>query len=94
MNAIYIFLYNYLSLNLQKIIEYLLLLIYLILLRRFKISGQKTALFGFIALFITMIFNLFYMDTIAGVIADFVWLLFVTAFIQEFSQFLKHENKK
>lgn len=65
---------------------------YIYLIRKTKISGQKTALFGFILLFITMLFSLFHLDEVAGKIAEFVWILFSISFIQEFYHFLKYEN--
>lgn len=62
-------------------------------IRKFKVSGQKTALFGFIFLFITMLCSLVHLDDMAGKVAEFVWILFAISFVQEFYHFLKYENK-
>jgi len=40
-----------------------------------------------------MFFNIFGADDLAGKIAQYVWILFAIAFVQEFLYFLKHENK-
>ena len=75
------------------VFQILFIFAWMFFVKRFKFSGQKTALFGFMLLFMTMIFNLFGADIIAGKIAEFVWILFAIAFVQEFRHFLKYENK-
>ena len=75
------------------IVQVAFIIVLLIIINKFKFSGQKTALIGFIFLFVTMLFNLFYLDNIAGKIAEFVWILFAVAFVQQFYHFLKYENK-
>lgn len=74
-------------------IQILGIVLLVIAVRRYKISGQKVAMAGFILLFITMIFSLFHNDTVAGKIAEYVWILFAFAFLQQFIHYLKYENK-
>lgn len=66
---------------------------WILIVRKYKISGQKTAIFGFILLFITLIFSILSLDVVAGKIAEFVWILLAISFVQEFYHFLKYENK-
>ena len=73
--------------------EFIFLIVYAYIIFRFKISGQKTAIFGFITLGMTALFSIFHLDFLAGKAAEFVWMLFAVAFIQEFYHFLKYENK-
>ena len=68
-------------------------IIWCILIRRYKISGQRTAHFGFIFLFIAMLLNMLGVDDIAGKAAEFTLLFFIISFLQEFYHFLKYENK-
>jgi hypothetical protein len=79
--------------NLLNIIQVVFIGVWIFLIRKYKVSGQKTALVGFIFLFATMICSLFYLDSLAGIIAEFVWILFAISFVQEFYHFLKYENK-
>jgi len=83
------FIYN----NLWIEFEILSLIVLIFLIKKFTISGQKVAAAGMVLLFITMFFSIFRLDYIAGKIAEFVWILFSIAFVQEFYHFLKHENK-
>jgi len=69
------------------------LLGYIFIIRKYHISGQRTALFGFVLLMVTMILTIIGADDIAKRVAEFVWILFTIAFIQEFYHFLKYENK-
>lgn len=64
-----------------------------LLIWRYKVSGQRTAHFGFILLFITMVLNILGVDSIAGKAAEFSLLFFIISFVQEFYHFLKYENK-
>jgi hypothetical protein len=89
----YVFFYRYIVDYFWTIVSILFIVIWILLIKRYKISGQQTALIGFILLGVTMVFNLFYVDEIAGKIAEFVWILFAIAFIQQFTHYLKHENK-
>jgi hypothetical protein len=72
--------------------QIIFVIIIIAILIRFKVTGQKTALAGFILLFITMLFSLIHKDDMAGIVAEYVWILFAIAFVQEFIHFLKHEN--
>lgn len=75
------------------ILQILFLVVWIVISKKVKISGQKNALFGFILLFVTMLFNIFQLDIIAGKFAEFVWILFAISFVQQFYHFLKYENK-
>lgn len=75
------------------LLEIVFICIFIYLIKKYKISGQRTAVFAFILLFITMLLNIFRMDLAAGKVAEFVWILLTISFIQEFYHFLKHENK-
>jgi len=90
----YLIFINYLlSVYSWTIFQILFILLYVFLAKRFGIRGERTAIFGLILLFITMFFNIFGADDLAGKIAQYVWILFAIAFVQEFLYFLKHENK-
>lgn len=75
------------------IVQLIFLIVLVFVVVRFKIAGQKIALIGFLLLFVTMIFSLFHNDDAAGLVAEYVWILFAVAFVQEFIHFLNHENK-
>lgn len=60
---------------------------------RFKISGQKVAIVGFFLSFLSMVFNILALDNFAGIVAQYIWISFAIAFIEEFLHFLKYENK-
>lgn len=73
--------------------EIVFIVLLFIFVRRFKIRSQHVAIFGFILLFLTMIFSLLNQDVLAGKTAEFVWIVFVFVFFQDFYHFLRHENK-
>ena len=89
----HVFFYHYIVDFAWPIGEIVFILLWLLLIKYKKVSGQKTALFAFILLGITMICNVFGLDVQAGFIAQYVFLLFIIAFIQELYHFLKYENK-
>lgn len=89
----YLFFYRYLVTYLWEIGQILFILFWIGLIIKFKISGRATAWLGFIFLFITMLFNIFKMDELASLSAQYVFILFTIAVIQQFYHFLKYENK-
>lgn len=89
----YVYFYRYIVLFFWPAVTLFFLILYGISIKKYKISGQKTAMFGFACLFITMIFNLLHLDDAAGKAAEFVLILFAISFIQEFYHFLRYENK-
>ena len=90
----YLIFFNYLwNLYSWTIFQITFIALWIIFIRKFKVRGESTALFGFILLSITMIFSIFGLDAFAGRIAEYVWIVFAIAFMQEFYHFLKHENK-
>lgn len=89
----YLFFYRYLVDYSWELGQIIFIILWLIAIKKYKVSGQKTGLFGFVLFFIMMILSVFRMDNTAGLIGQYVFLLFVIAFIQEFYHFLKYENK-
>ncbi|SRR5258706_11179619 len=89
----YVFFYRYLVENAWEIGLILFIVSWIFCIRKYKVSGQKTASAGFTLFIIMIIFNLFSLDNLAGLIAQYVFLLFAISFIQEFYHFLKYENK-
>lgn len=87
--AVYSFLYG----SIESIAHLLLVIVYIFIVKRFKISGQKTAIAGFILFCITALLILIGQNTAAGIFSDYAFLLFVISFIQEFYHFLKYEKK-
>lgn len=85
--------YSYLVRYVWPLGEVLFILIWLLVIKYKKVSGKKTGLFAFIFLGIMMICNIFGLDTLAGMIGEYVFILFVIAFTQEFYHFLKYEKK-
>lgn len=92
MNQILLLLYSFFTNSIFEILQLMVVVAYIIVAIKFKISGQKTARIGFILLFCTMITVIAGFDDIAGTLAQYVFILFIIAFIQEFTHFLKHEN--
>ena len=78
----------------ESLVPVIFLGFYIFVIKRYRISGQKTALFGFILLFLTFLFSLIGSDILSGISAQYVFLLFIISFIQEFSSYLNNENKK
>ncbi len=89
----YLFFYRYLVTYLWEIGQVFFILFWIGLIIKFKISGRVTAGLGFIFLFITMLFNILKMDDFASLSAQYVFILFTIAVIQQFYHFLKYENK-
>jgi hypothetical protein len=86
MNKILAIFHNYLGLYLLDIIQILSVFLILYLTRRFKFGSRMTALTAFILLFFTMVFNVFHQDYIAGIMSEFVWIMFGVAFIQSLNR--------
>lgn len=89
----YIFFFHYLVDNAWELGEIAFILVWVFMIRKWKISGQKTAIFGFILFLIMILCTLLNLDDATGLIAQYVFILFVISFAQEFWHFLKHENK-
>jgi hypothetical protein len=89
----YVFFYRYIMSNAWEIGEVLAIILWIFCIKKFKISGQKTALVGFGLFIIMVLLSLFSQDDVAGFVAQYVFLFFAISFVQEFSHFLKHENK-
>ncbi|HSW87866.1 MAG TPA: hypothetical protein VLG12_01765 [Candidatus Saccharimonadales bacterium] len=83
---------NLISGSISQIFLYGILLVYIFLCIRFKISGQNTAKIGFGFLICTSIAIVLTLDDIAGFLAQFAFIFFSIAFVQQFIHFLKHEN--
>lgn len=88
----YIFFYRYIFDYAWIIGEIVFIILWIFLIKYRKISGQKTALVAFSLLGITMVCNILGFDTQAGMIAEYVFILFCISFGQEFYYFLKHEK--
>jgi len=73
--------------------QILFIVVWVICIRKFRLSGQFSAYVGFGFLIVTLIFNLIRWDDAASLSAQYVFILFSMSFIQEFYHFLKHENK-
>lgn len=94
MNDLLLLFYNFFVGSISSVIQIISLCVYIFLIRRFKISGQQTAQFGFLFFIFTAIFVMLGLDEIAGIVAQYMFLLFCVSFIQEFVHFLRYENGK
>lgn len=88
-----IFFYRYLVLYQLEISQVTLILVWIWAIRTYHFSSKISAFVAFLLLFGCMVCNMFGLDSAAGVIAQFVFIFFVTAFIQELIQYMKHEKK-
>lgn len=89
----HVFFYRYIVDFVWPLGQILLIFLWILLIKYKRISGQKTALFGCILGGIMIVCNIFGYDIMAGKIAEYVFILFVISFIQEFYHFIKYENK-
>ncbi|SRR5581483_2831692 len=88
-----IFFYRYLYDNFWQLGQLMFILFWIYLIKYRKISGKKTAIIGFALFTVMMFLNMLGLDDQAGLVGQYVFILFCVSFIQEFYHFLKHENK-
>lgn len=85
--------YSYLVRYAWPLSEIAFIFVWILVIKYKKVSGRKTGLFAFILLGIMMVCNIFGLDILAGAIGEYVFILLVIAFIQEFYHFLKYEKE-
>ncbi len=93
MNEIFLGLYSQLLGSLWTIIEIVFITCMIVIIRKFHLSGRFVALLGFIFLAFVLIASLFQQDDSAGLIAQYVWIVFAIAFITEVVNFIHNEKK-
>lgn len=89
----HIFFYRYIVDFAWPLGEILSIAVLIFLIKVKKLTGKKIALVAFFLLTVMLFCNVMGLDTMAGMIGEYVFILFVISFIVEFYNFLKHENK-
>lgn len=75
------------------LIQILTVIVYIVIIKKKRITGNQTAKAGFIMLSVVVITSIFRQDYVAGKISEYVLIIFCIAFIQQMTHFIKHENK-
>lgn len=84
--------YSVLIGSLMTMMQVIFTLLLFFLMKKFQISSQRIAIFGFALLCIVLICNVIQQEDIAGDIAQYVWITFAIAFISQIVTFIRNES--
>ncbi len=75
------------------LVQATMLVILILIIRKYHILPQTVAKNGFYLLFVVIILSMFKLDDYAGILAEFAWICFAVSLVQQFAYFIKTENK-